>query len=452
MFESLSPHGIIAAALIAPPGPDVLTALSGIVPDKLSDYGKVDLLIALDRQHAWLAALTQPALAAVGDAVEAEVRDGSDKTGVREIALRAAHAEISAALRVSDCVAGNSLALARTLTTDLPAVQHALEQGEISLWHAKAITEATGPLPAGKARIVADRVLPRARRQTVAQLRRCLKRAVLAVEPKSAAERAKQAHAERTLDWWAREDGMAELRLIASAADIMTIFNVADAIAKQTRADGPGPGEPGWLPIDAHRADALTTLITQGAATVRPPAINVTVDLPTLLGLQDNPAELAGYGPIPAPLARTLAADGKWRRMILDPHTGHLLDLGHSSYTPTAALARYVKTRDRTCTFPSCNRAAAHGDLDHKHPYRPGDPGSGRTDRANLHPPCPNHHTLKHKGRWTLRTRPTTGQAYWTSPTGHTYPVEPVDHRSPAAIVESPEMPENKADLDGPPF
>ncbi len=103
MFENLSPHGIIAAALIAPPGPDVLTALAGIVPDKLSDYGKVDLLIALDRQHAWLAALTQPALAAVGDAVEAEVRDGSDKTGLREIALRAAHAEISAALRVSDC-------------------------------------------------------------------------------------------------------------------------------------------------------------------------------------------------------------------------------------------------------------------------------------------------------------------------------------------------------------
>ena len=34
----------------------------------------------------------------------------------------------------------------------------------------------------------------------------------MAVEPKTAAERAKHAHAERSLDWWAREDGMAELR------------------------------------------------------------------------------------------------------------------------------------------------------------------------------------------------------------------------------------------------
>ena len=56
---------------------------------------------------------------------------------------------------------------------------------------------------------------------------------MLAVEPKTAAERAKQAHADRTLEWWPLEDGMAELRLVASASDVMTIFNVADAIAKQ---------------------------------------------------------------------------------------------------------------------------------------------------------------------------------------------------------------------------
>ena len=104
------------------------------------------------------------------------------------------------------------------------------------------------------------------------------------------------------------------------------------------------------MSIDALRSDALVALITQGAAIVKPPAVIVTVDLPTLLGLQDNPAELAGYGPIPAELARTLAADGRWRRMILEPQTGDLLDLGHTSYKPTADLSRFVKTRDRQCT------------------------------------------------------------------------------------------------------
>jgi hypothetical protein len=436
MFENLSCHGIIAAALIAPPGPDVITALARVDPKPLTDYLKVDYLIALDRQAGWLEALTQPAVAAVGDSVEEAVREAEGKKDPCEIALRAAHAEIAAAVRISDCVAADKLHVARTLTTELPTVQQALADGEISIWHARAIIDATDPLSRDKARIVADRVLARARRQTVAQLRRSLKRAVLAVEPKTAAERAKQAHADRTLNWWPREDGMAELRLIASAPEVMTIFNVADAIAQQARSDGPKQGEPGWLSIDALRSDALVALITQGGAIVKPAAVHVTVDLPTLLGLQDNPAELAGYGPIPAELARILAADGRWRRMILEPQTGDLLDLGHTSYKPTAELSRFVKTRDRTCTFPCCQRTADHGDLDHQRPYRPGDPESGGTDKANLHPPCKNHHVLKHKGRWTLHTNTETGRRGWKSPTGHTYTIETVDHRSEPATVE----------------
>lgn len=300
--------------------------------------------------------------------------------------------------------------------------------------HAKAIVESTYGLSRDKARLVADRVLPRARRQTVTQLRRSLGRAVLAVDPQSAAERAKQAHADRTLDWCPLEDGMAELRLIASATDVMTVFNVADAIAQHARADGPKQGEPGWLSIDALRCDALVALITQGAAVVKPAAVNVTVDLPTLLGLQDNPAELAGYGPIPAPLARTLAADGRWRRMILDPMSGELLDLGRTSYKPTAELARYVKTRDGSCIFPTCNRDARGCEIDHRIPFRPANPHGGRTDRSNLNSGCGNHHTVKHHGRWVLGTNPETCRPRWTSPTGHTYDVEPVDHRTGPAI------------------
>jgi len=71
--------------------------------------------------------------------------------------------------------------------------------------------------------MVADRVLGRAPKQTVTQLRRCLNRAVLAVDPKSAAERARQAHADRKLDWWPLPDGMAELRLIAWACQLSCV-------------------------------------------------------------------------------------------------------------------------------------------------------------------------------------------------------------------------------------
>ncbi len=46
---------------------------------------------------------------------------------------------------------------------------------------------------------------------------------------------------------------------------------------------------------------------------------------------------------------------------------------------------------------------------------------------------CEPHHKIKHKGGWTLRANPTTQATTWTSPTGHTYNVEPEDHRSTAA-------------------
>jgi len=58
-----------------------------------------------------------------------------------------------------------------------------------------------------------------------------------------------------------------------------------------------------------------------------PALVNVTIALPTLLGLDDNPAELTGYGPIPAQIARDLATspDSTLRRLVTDPLTGALL-------------------------------------------------------------------------------------------------------------------------------
>jgi hypothetical protein len=55
MFESLSPAGVVAAALIALPGVEVIGALDPIDPALLSASAQVDLLVAWERQTAWLA-------------------------------------------------------------------------------------------------------------------------------------------------------------------------------------------------------------------------------------------------------------------------------------------------------------------------------------------------------------------------------------------------------------
>ena len=47
---------------------------------------------------------------------------------------------------------------------------------------------------------------------------------------------------------------------------------------------------------------------------IRTAQLHVVVDLPTLLHLAEHPAELPGFGPLPASVARELAGDTAWRR------------------------------------------------------------------------------------------------------------------------------------------
>ena len=178
--------------------------------------------------------------------------------------------------------------------------------------------------------------------------------------------------------------------------------------------------------MDQRRAIALVDLIDRGAAAdpapgsrARPaPAVQVTVGLATLLGADDEPAELAGYGPIPASMARRIAADptGTWRRLVTDP-LGKLIDYGRSRYEPPPDLDAYVRARDQTCTFPNCHRQATSCELDHVQPWSQG----GETNEGNLIAACPRHHHLKHDGGWSNARDPNTGTVTWTSPTGNHY-------------------------------
>ena len=137
--------------------------------------------------------------------------------------------------------------------------------------------------------------------------------------------------------------------------------------------------------------------------------VYVTMDLATLLGLRDNPAELHGYGPLPAPLARLLAADNGWRRLIQDAVTGAPKDLGRLRRFPSAELRDWIRIRDRVCVFPGCYRSAVRCALDHRIEAGRG----GDTSTANLAPLCPKHHRAKDAG-WTYQRH--SDRIVWTSP------------------------------------
>ncbi|WP_231114962.1 DUF222 domain-containing protein, partial [Lentzea aerocolonigenes] len=101
--------------------------------------------------------------------------------------------------------------------------------------------------------------------------------------------------------------------------------------------------------LDQIRADVVADLIlaTPDKTSSVKTEVYVTISAATLMGLSEQPGELAGYGPISADMARELAADATWRRLLTEPTSGEPLEFGTTTYRPPAALRRFVWTRDR---------------------------------------------------------------------------------------------------------
>ncbi len=172
------------------------------------------------------------------------------------------------------------------------------------------------------------------------------------------------------------------------------------------------------------------------------PTIQVVLPLSTLAGADDRPGDLIGHGTIPAHVARMLAADAVWTRLITDPVTGILTDLDTHRYTPSARLRRYLTTRDQTCLFPGCHQpaTAAGVEIDHHLPWP-----YGLTHPDNLGPLCKHHHIIKtFMHGWRVHRDPATGATVWTSPTGGTHTTPP--HRLGPALADPTITPDRLAD------
>ena len=310
---------------------------------------------------------------------------------------------------------------------------------------------------------VLDQVLPEAPLRTPTQLAADVDRALLALDPADAAVRLPKALAARHVCHPRRlPDGMAGLWAVLPADDAARIDATLEATARAARA----VGDPRTL--DQLRADTLTGLATgdallagaiaggesyaadevgdldvsrgEGGPPVGRPApgirvpkirIDVTVALSTLMGLDDLPGELAGLGPIPAEQVRAVAAGGIWRRLVTDPLTGAVLDVGRTRYRPPAGLAEHVLARDGSCAAPGCSVASHRCDLDHTTEYygspANGSPAPGTTSNDNLGPLSNRCHRLKTDGGFVLR-QVEPGVFEWWTPGGMAYRVTPGQH------------------------
>ena len=403
----------------------VLTPFGVIDPNRLSRAGRLDLLSALERARAWVDAQQQVVLAMVGQ--EAERGPDWERRWVRD--------EVAAVLRLAPVTAESRLAEADTLATRFPDTLEALEAGRITMMHARVLLDETAMLSNATIddydpdriremqHAVEARVLGRAPEQTVGEFRRAVRRAAAAADVRRSEQQHSAAVADRHVRVAPAEYGMAYLSAFLPADDAAAVWTALEALAAMAQPDDDRTA-------DQRRADALTGLadrLLTGAPALggtwqgRRPSVQVSVALSTLLGLDEQPAELDGHGPIPAELARRIAADptGTWTRLVTDP-AGRLLEYGQTTYRPPAELREHLLARDRRCRFPGCGRAARRSEIDHVVAFSAGGP----TAAGNLQVLCRRHHLLKHDTDWAV-IRNEDGATVWTSPTGKTFTKPP---------------------------
>ncbi|MBD0292095.1 MAG: DUF222 domain-containing protein [Jiangellaceae bacterium] len=382
--------------------------------------------------------------------------------------VRGAASVVSAELRNSPGLARSRVALACELTEQLPAVVDALAAGSIDLYKARLLTEETRPLAEhpGLRRTVVDRLLVKAGRQTSAQLRAAARKAVLAADPAGATERHQRARKERALYApWPEPDGMASMWLRLPAEDALAFFLAVAAAARQVKTNNPKDprtleqiradiiAELGWSALSTGHLgccnqDCHHVSHKLGEQRGKPAHVGVTVPFSTLFGMDEQPGDLHGYGPITPDVARKLAADGTWRRLLTDPVSGALRDYGTTRYTAPPELAELIIARDRTCRFPTCTWPAEACDLDHTVPFSQG----GATADSNFGPVHRGHHNDHTHHGWQVE-QPEDGRFVWTAPTGHRYEVD--REVIGPFLDEDPEpkpQPPPEADPDPPPF
>ncbi|MBG6223567.1 hypothetical protein IWX63_000115 [Arthrobacter sp. CAN_A2] len=342
--------------------------------------------------------------------------------------------EIACLLRISERSAHCLVQYSALLVNYHPRTLTALRDGAISWPHATTLLHEYTGLPHHAATRLEEALLPIAADTTVPRLSYKARRLRSQLHPEALEKRARTAARGRRVDLDAADDAMAWIHVHLPATDAAAI----DARLTHTARTLQTPTEPRTLP--QLRADVLTDLLLSDSApschAAQPDSaaaataedghrirahINVTVPVLTLLGVDDAPADLEGYGPIPADVARRLAAHApSFTRLLTHPETGAVLSVGRNTYAVPADLKKWLRVRDRTCRHPGCSIPAARCELDHTTPWSRGGP----TSHDNLAHLCRKHHMLKSEGLWHY-DQPAPGTLVATSPAGRTYACDP---------------------------
>ncbi|MHA7239197.1 HNH endonuclease signature motif containing protein [Arthrobacter sp. TMS1-12-1] len=427
-IENASPFGLVG---------DLQAAASGAI-DPSGLAATLDLLRAADRLTSWAAAQRARLVARVHTFSNPDHHSWSGSAS--SLAFTETVAETAALLTLSEGSAARLVSESLTLAGELTNTLAALEKGEICPGRASVIVEQSRTLPDESVVPFETEILKVAGNLNRPRLTARCRRLRETLHPETLTARRVRAAADRCVVFEPDRDGMAWLSAYLPAEQALALHTSVDAAARALRSGD----DPRTLP--QLRADVLADMLlgaggltgadSSASQGVRPPTAKIVVTVPvfSLMGLTEEPAELEGYGPIPADTARKLAADAtSWMRLLTHPYTGAVLGPDRTRYRPSEDLRTWVQLREKTCSFYGCSRPASRCDLDHLMSW--GDDGSTSAD--NLFPVCRRHHMIKHQTDWTPSPDPDGGLA-WLSPGGRTYttpPEPPPDDPSSSATA-----------------
>ncbi|AUZ36201.1 endonuclease [Arthrobacter sp. PGP41] len=422
----------------------------------------LDVLGGVARSEAKLAAAKALAAAVLAGATRAmNPPPGSPYEATAQD--RSLVAEVGCALAIGDRAAGALLAEAHALTTSLPRTLAALQAGTISWAHARTMVDQAVRLdPSAAAALEAHFLDPEAPDveapdvEAPGAVRGCPMGEMPAYRfkakartwrerhhPESLEKRHAKSAADRRVEYWPDNDGMAWIAAYLPADQASAVWNRLTALSRGLQ----GPDEARTLTqlrADSFAAGLLNAGLLGGTGsggngTASPRAeVLVTVPVFSLMGLTGEPAMLDGYGPIPASMARDLVAGGanSFYRVLVDPRDGAPLEIGRTSYRVSKAMRNWLRLRDGKCPFPGCSNHSLDNEADHLLAWHNG----GTTGISNLGQPCPKHHKLRHTSAWKPTPATKDEPPGWTSPTGRHYTSEHQDW-------EPPRWPEGHAGL-----
>ncbi|MEC3981102.1 HNH endonuclease signature motif containing protein [Amycolatopsis sp. H20-H5] len=353
-------------------------------------------------------------------------RGGSRRSVTAEIALERSISQHHAAADITRAIA---------LTTRLPHTLAALKRGDIDLYKASKVVDPTLILSDDLARQVDEVMATRLAGKDPSSIRAAVNRVIQKLDPDGYKDRAQARRRERHIALIHQDETMATLTADLPVEQASAIYTSVDRAARALRrADK-------TRTLEQLRADVFADRLLaarDGDSSVKAD-IHVYVDLLTLVGLNEEPAELAGYGAIPAWLARQIATEPKstWNRLITDPDNGQLLSVGRDKYRPPADLDAFIRVRDRECRTNGCHRPSHFCDVDHTTPWA----SDGETSDTNLTGECLSHNLVKEEPGWNYTTAP-DGTLTITTPSGR-------KHISPPPAFHEPRT---QPTDDAPPF